>query len=314
MSQPLSMRSLGASLARPFDSWAKAAQPFEGDPRRIQWTRILPFIALHLSCLLVLVVGWSPVAVLFAVGFYAVRMFAITAFYHRYFAHRSFQTSRPVQFLFAFLGATAIQRGPLWWAAHHRIHHRHSDREGDSHSPAREGFLWSHMGWFLSRENLGTRLEQVSDFAKYPELRFLDRFDMVVPLFMIPVIYGLGWVLEVFFPGLGTTAFQFLVWVFSVSTIALYHATFSINSLAHRFGSRRYHTPDDSRNRFWLSLLTFGEGWHNNHHHYPGSARMGFRWWQLDLSYLGLRALAACGLVWGLRPVPARVLKQESGQ
>lgn len=307
MNTARTLRAVGASVLAPLDSWAKAERPFQGDARRIEWRRIVPFVALHLSCLLVLVVGWSPVAVGFAVAFYGLRMFAITAFYHRYFSHRSFRTSRPVQFAFALLGATAIQRGPLWWAAHHRIHHRHSDQEGDTHSPAREGFWWSHMGWFLSRENLRTRVENIGDFAKYPELRWLDRYDMVVPLLLIPVLYGMGWALETWAPGLGTTAFQFLVWGFSVSTVALYHCTFSINSLAHRFGSRSYETKDDSRNSLWLSLLTFGEGWHNNHHHYPGSARMGFRWWQIDVSYWGLRTLAALGLVWDLRPVPARL-------
>jgi len=168
------------------------------------------------------------------------------------------------------------------------------------------------MGWFLSRENLRTRVENVTDFARYPELRLLDRFDMVIPLLMIPALYALGWMLEAWFPELGTTAFQFLVWGFSISTVTLYHCTFSINSLAHRFGHRSYATQDDSRNSFWLALITFGEGWHNNHHHCPGTVRMGFRWWQIDLSYCGLRVLSALGLVRNLRPIPARAFTREN--
>jgi stearoyl-CoA desaturase (delta-9 desaturase) len=233
-------------------------------------------------------------------------MFAITAFYHRYFSHRAFRTSRPTQLAFALLGSTAIQRGPLWWAAHHRAHHRHSDARGDLHSPDREGFWWSYVGWILARSNFRTRTELVPDLAAFPELRFLDRFDSLVPLLLIPAFYGLGAGLAAL--GLDTSGMQVLVWGFCVSTVVLYHATFSINSLAHRFGSRRFATGDSSRNSLLLSLVTFGEGWHNNHHHYPSSVRQGFRWWELDISYLVLRVLAALGLVWDLRPVPERVL------
>jgi len=295
-----------ASLVLWFDAWA--VDPREGeDPRRIDWARVVPFLLLHASCLLVLVVGWSWTAVVFAAGFYALRMFAITAFYHRYFSHRAFQTSRALQLCFALLGATAVQRGPLWWAAHHRAHHRYSDAEGDVHSPDREGFWWSHVGWILARVNFRTRTELIPDFARYPELRFLDRFDSLVPLLMIPAIFGLGEGLAAF--GLGGGGFQLLVWGFSISTIALYHLTFCVNSVAHRIGSRRFDTNDSSRNNLVLSLFTLGEGWHNNHHHYPNSARQGFYWWEVDASYYALRALASVGLIWGLRPVPARVLE-----
>ncbi|MEZ6002558.1 MAG: acyl-CoA desaturase [Planctomycetota bacterium] len=300
----MSLARVGAQILRPLDSWRRAESRAAGDLRRADWRRVVPFVALHAACLLVFAVGWSPVAVVFAVAFYSLRMFAITAFYHRYFSHRSFRTSRVMQFLFALLGATAVQRGPLWWAAHHRHHHRHSDTERDVHSPAREGFWWSHVGWILSREHLRTRVELVKDLARFPELRFLDRYDMLVPLLMIPALYGLGAAIAHVWPDSGTSGAQLLVWGFAVSTVALYHCTFAINSLAHRFGKRRYETQDDSRNNLWLSLVTFGEGWHNNHHRYPGAARMGFRWWEVDLSYYLLRVLAGLGLVWDLRPVP----------
>ncbi|MFT4647754.1 MAG: stearoyl-CoA desaturase (delta-9 desaturase) [Planctomycetota bacterium] len=301
--------TLARRLVRSLDSWEIAAKPFDGDVHKADWGRVIPFVALHLACLLVLIVGWSPVAVIFAVAFYGLRMFAITAFYHRYFSHRAFKTSRAMQFVFAVLGLAAVQKGPLWWAAHHRNHHRHSDHEGDVHSPQREGLWYSHVGWILSRQNLRTRLELVGDLAKFPELRFLDRFDLLVPILLIPLLFGVGVGLQAFWPGLGTSGMQFLVWGFVISTVALYHGTFTINSLAHRLGTRRFDTPDDSRNNAFLSLLTFGEGWHNNHHHYPGSVRMGFRWWEFDLSFYLIRAMAVMGLVWDLRPIPVRLKK-----
>lgn len=280
--------------------WFDTASP-TGDPseRGVDWVRVLPFIAMHAACLAVFVVGWSAAAVTTAVVLYAVRMFAITGFYHRYFSHRAFTTSRAAQFAFAVLGNSSGQRGPLWWAAHHRHHHRHSDTEADVHSPRQHGFLWSHMGWITSRENFPTDLAAVPDLAKYPELRFLDRFDTLVPaLLAVGLFVAGGW--------------QMLVWGFFVSTVALFHGTCCINSLAHRMGRQPYPTGDDSRNSLLLSLVTLGEGWHNNHHYYPASARQGFRWWQIDLTYMGLRLLALLGIVRDLKPVPARVLAAAS--
>jgi len=307
----VSARSAFASVYRWLDAWAPDERDRQRGPREVDWLRVLPFIGLHLACLAVFLVGWSPVALAVALGFYALRMFAITGFYHRYFSHRAFETSRALQFLFGLLGATAVQRGPLWWAAHHRAHHRHSDEEPDVHSPVTQGFWWSHVGWVVAHANYRTKTELVRDLMRFPELRWLDRFDTLVPLLLIPGFYGLGAALEARAPGLGTSGWQMLVWGFCVSTIALYHATFSINSLAHRFGSRPYLTRDQSRNNFWLSLITFGEGWHNNHHHFSGSVRQGFRWWQLDVSYYVLRAMAACGLVWNLRSVPPGALERR---
>ncbi len=277
-------------------------------------SRKAPFVALHLSCLLVLVVGWSPVAVAIAAALYLVRMFAITAFYHRYFSHRAFKTSRVVQFLGALVGVASIQRGPLWWAAHHRAHHRHSDTGEDLHSPAQDGFLHSHMGWIFEGKNFRTRTELVRDLARFPELRLLDRFDLVVPLLAIPALYGLGAWLAATWPSLGTSGMQVLVWGFSVSTVVLYHMTFTINSLAHRWGTRRFETRDDSRNNALLALVTLGEGWHNNHHHYQASARQGFRWWEFDPTYYVLKALSWVGLVWDIKPVPARVMARAKGR
>lgn len=264
---------------------------------------------MHLACLLVFVVGVSTTAVAVAAALYAVRMFALTGFYHRYFSHKTFRTSRRTQFLFAVIGAAAVQRGPLWWAAHHRNHHRHADTELDPHSPTLRGFLWSHVGWFLTTDAFRTDWKRIPDLARFPELRWLDRYDIAVPVLLAAAVYGAGLLLEHFAPSLGTTGWQLLVWGFFVSTVVLFHATVTINSLAHRFGSRRFDTPDDSRNNTFLALITFGEGWHNNHHYYPGSARQGFKWWEIDLTYYGLCALQAMGVVSHLRRVPARILK-----
>jgi stearoyl-CoA desaturase (delta-9 desaturase) len=286
-----------------FDNTAVGAD----NARQVDWLRVVPFMALHLGCLLPLWVGWSGTALAVAAGLYALRMFAITGFYHRYFSHKAFRASRAMQFLFAVLGASAVQRGPLWWAAQHRHHHVHADDEHDAHSPHRHGFLWSHTGWFLARENFATRAELVKDLAKYPELRFLDRFDALVPVALAFLLYGLGEWLAAAAPELGTNGPQLVVWGFCISTVVLYHATFTVNSLAHTLGRRRYATRDSSRNNWWLAVLTFGEGWHNNHHHFPGSARQGFYWWEIDLTWYGLRLLAAFGLIRDLRPVPAAI-------
>jgi stearoyl-CoA desaturase (Delta-9 desaturase) len=274
----------------------------------IDWTRCVPFILLHVACVSVWWVGWSRVALATALVTYAVRVFGLTAFYHRYFSHRSFKTSRGFQFLGAVLGSSAGQRGPIWWAAHHRDHHRHSDQPGDVHSPHQYGFLFSHMGWFMTRENYATREHNVRDWLKFPELRFLDRFDFLVAGLLAVAMFAWGGLLERLAPGLGTSGPQMLVWGFLLSTILLYHVTYSINSIAHVFGTRRYATKDDSRNNLWLALVTFGEGWHNNHHHYPAAARQGFYWWEIDVTYYLLVMLSWFGLVWDLKGVPPRVL------
>ena len=274
------------------------------EPGKVDWLRTLPYLGMHLACLGVIWVGWSPVAVGVAIAAYAIRMLAITGFYHRYFSHRSFQTSRPMQFLFGVIGAASVQRGPIWWAAHHRHHHVVSEQPEDPHSPVQHGFWHSHTAWFLTKEHFPIQEKRVRDLLRYPELRFLDRFDIFVPVLFALGLFLLGGHLERTAPELGTSAGQMLVWGFFISTVALYHATFTINSLAHRWGKRRYETRDDSRNNFWLALITFGEGWHNNHHHYPASTRQGFFWWEIDITYYMLRGMAALGLVWDLKPVP----------
>lgn len=285
--------------------------PLHASDETIDWWRVLPFVALHVALVALFWVGWSPTAVICALLMYLLRMFAITGFYHRYFAHKTFQTSRPAQFIFAFIGATAVQRGPLWWAAHHRTHHVHADQPQDIHSPHQHGFLWSHLGWFLSHANFKTQLDRVRELTRYKELCWLDRFDSLVPLALACALFALGELLRIQVPEWHTNGWQLLVWGFVVSTIALYHATFCVNSLAHVWGSRRYATRDHSRNNLLIALLTLGEGWHNNHHHFPGSAKQGFYWWELDVTYYGLKLLEATGLIWNLKQVPLSVRNQH---
>ncbi|GJM21038.1 MAG: delta 9 acyl-lipid fatty acid desaturase [Planctomycetota bacterium] len=278
---------------------------------KVEWLRAAPFLLLHLGCLAVIWVGASATAVWVAVGLYVVRMLAITGGYHRYFSHRTYQTSRAGQFLLAVIGGASVQRGALWWAAHHRHHHHASDQADDPHSPRQHGFMTSHVGWFLTGRNYRTRTELIPDLMRYPELRFLNRHDGLVPVLLGAALYALGALLANVAPELGTNGWQMFVWGFCISTVVLYHATFTINSLSHVLGHRSFETSDDSRNNSVLALLTLGEGWHNNHHHYPHSVRQGFRWWQYDITYMVIRATALLGLSWKLKPVPTELRRGQ---
>jgi len=286
-----------ASVVRWLDSHHGADLPVER-PLRIDLVRLIPFIAVHLACLAVPLVGASPLALGLAAGLYLVRMFGITAGYHRHFAHRAFAAPRWFSVVLALLGASAGQRGPLWWAAHHRHHHRHSDQPEDLHSPLRHGFWWSHLGWFLADGAYRSRLELVPDLARRPELVWLDRFDSVCPALLAGACFALGWWLEG--RGWDTSGAQLLVW-FCVSTVLVAHVTFSVNSVMHVWGTRPFATSDTSRNNALIALLTLGEGWHNNHHRHPGNARQGLRWWEVDLAWYALLGLAGLGLVRGMR-------------
>jgi stearoyl-CoA desaturase (Delta-9 desaturase) len=247
------------------------------------------FVGMHLACLLVFVVPFSwPMVALFA-GSYLLRMWAITAGYHRYFSHRSFKTSRGFQFVLAFLGTSAMQNGPLWWASWHRRHHKHSDTPSDTHSPVQGGFWHAHVGWFLNGSHDEPDLSNVRDLSRYPELRFLEKHKYIPIL-----VYAAG----CFLIG-GASG---IVWGFVIATIAALQATMLINSLAHVWGSRRYATTDDSRNNGLLALLTLGEGWHNNHHESMTAARQGVKWWEIDATFYVLKVLSWLGIVWDLRP------------
>jgi len=287
-------------------------QALEHMPDRVDWARSVPFLLMHLACFAAFWTGVSPIAIAVAIGAYVVRMFAITGFYHRYFSHRTFKTSRAGQFVFGLLGAAAVQRGPVWWAAHHRHHHANSDRESDVHSPKQHGFWRSHTGWFLTIKGFAPDFRLVRDLMKFPELRWLDRFDLFVPVLLGVGMFLLGVILHNVAPGLGTNGWQMLVWGFVISTVVCWHATYTINSLSHVFGRQRYKTGDTSRNNWLLAILTLGEGWHNNHHYYPNAVRQGFYWWEYDVTFYILKVLSWCGIIWDLKPVPTSVRENRS--
>ena len=265
----------------------------------IVYPATIPFIIVHLVCFAAIWTGVTATALWVAFALYVIRMWGITAGYHRYFSHRSYKTSRFMQFVIAFIGQTSAQRGVLWWAAVHRHHHLYSDTEQDVHSPRHQGFLYSHVGWIFNRNNWKPDFGTVRDLTKYPELVFLNRLN-----YLPAAALGFGLFLWGGWP--------MLIVGFFWSTVAVYHGTFFINSLAHVHGSQRYLTGDDSRNNFWLALITLGEGWHNNHHHYQSSTRQGFRWWEIDMSYYALKAMSWFGLVWDLRAPPESIVRGES--
>lgn len=229
---------------------------------------------------------------------YIIRGFGLTAGYHRYFAHRAYQTSRWFQFCLGWFGGMAVQRGPMWWAGHHRSHHKFSDLEGDPHSPIVRSIWWSHLGWILSDELKDADKENMKDWHKYPELWWLDKYDWLPGVVTAVFCYAVG----------GVSGF---FWGFLLGTVLLYHATFCVNSVCHLIGYRRFETTDRSRNNFLVAIATMGEGWHNNHHHYPSAARQGFKWWEIDMSYIILKILSQFGIVWGLRQPTPRALASK---
>ena len=301
------LRRTGVEMLAWIDSDA-AAKKINHHKTGFSWFRCLPFILIHLGAFGVIWVGANAIVVTAAIVLYFSRVFFLTAFYHRYFSHRTFKTNRFWQFIFAICGLTAIQRGPLWWAAHHRRHHLHADGEEDAHSPVVRGILWSHFGWFTCARNFRTYYNIIPDFTKYPELVFLNRFDWIVPVLFMSGIYASGAWLETNHPEYGVSGLQMLVWCGFLSTVAVYHATFCVNSLCHLLGTRPFKTEDHSRNNWLVALLTFGEGWHNNHHRFPGSARQGFVWWQIDISYYILRLMQFLRIIHDLKSVPQKVL------
>ncbi len=268
------------------------------------------FWSIHIGAIVALFYGVSWIAFGVCIALYFIRMFGITGAYHRYFSHRTYKTSRIFQFVLAFLGCSSAQKGPIWWASHHRHHHKYSDTEHDVHSPRQRGFWWAQVGWILSTQYVDTNYENVKDFMKYPELRWIDQYHMVAPITLAVFVSLLGMWLGAAYPDLHTSGFQMFLWGFCVSTTLLYHGTFVINTLTHMYGSRRFKTEDDSRNSLVLALITMGEGWHNNHHRYPGSEKQGFYWWEIDLSHYVLKILSWMGLVWDLRTPPERIYEE----
>lgn len=260
--------------------------------------KTLPFWFVHIGCLAVFFINFSWWYVALALGSYYFRMFFVVSGYHRYFSHKSYSTSRVYQFIMAFMAQTSSQKGVLWWAANHRHHHKFSDMEEDIHSP-KQGFWHSHVGWILGDQYNETEYQYVRDLTRFPELVWLNKYNLLpVPIYAAAMLLLFGW------PG--------LIWGFFVGTVLLWHGTFTINSLSHLWGKRRYETTDTSRNNFILALVTLGEGWHNNHHRFQSSTRNGFFWWEVDIAYYILKMLSWMRIVWDLRPVPKQLLDPSS--
>jgi stearoyl-CoA desaturase (delta-9 desaturase) len=269
--------------------------PVRDADEKIDFVTSLPFLFVHITAAVgVFLVGfkwWYPVL---ALATYYVRLFFVTAGYHRYFSHRAYKTSRWFQFILALGASATAQKGVLWWAAHHRDHHKLSDQPGDIHSPRQKGLWWSHVGWIICPKYDATKFERIKDFAQYPELRWLNKYH-IIPVVAAAVAMFLigGW--------------PVLVWGFFVGTVLGWHGTFTINSLSHVFGNVRYASSDDSKNNWLLAILTCGEGWHNNHHYYQSTANQGFYWWEVDFSYYALKLLSWGGVVWDLRTPPKHI-------
>jgi stearoyl-CoA desaturase (delta-9 desaturase) len=253
-----------------------------------------PMVLVHAGALAAFFAGGTTTEWLLLPVLAYCRGFFVTVGYHRYFAHRSFKTSRIGQFVLACCCCANLQQGPLWWAVYHRRHHRHSDDPGDPHSPYYGGFWWAYCGWLFIP--LDPDWHTVSDLRRYPELVWLERCWQLPGL----LLAGLSWWLG---------GWSFLCIDFCLSAVVAFHLTFVVNTLAHLVGSRRYPTPDQSRNSLLLAALTLGDGWHNNHHHYPHAAQAGFFWWEIDSSFRVIRLLERLGLVWGVRRVPAHKLQ-----
>jgi len=261
-----------------------------------QWSTAIPWVVVHLLPLLAIFTGVTWQAVVVCIALFWFRMLVVTAIHHRYFSHRTFQTSRVFQFVMAFMAQMSTQRGVLWWAAHHRAHHLYSDTERDQHSAKQDGFWHSHAGWIFT-DNSETDWKRIRDFEKYPELVWLNKYHLIPTIVLgVAVLALFGW--------------SGLLIGFFLSQVLSWHSTYFINSLCHVWGSRRFDTGDTSRNNLWLALLTLGEGWHNNHHHYMNSCRQGFYWWEVDVTYYVLKALSWVGLVWKIKEPPARVLEE----
>ena len=271
----------------------------------------LPFLSVHIGAIYALTISPSSFALFMVFLMYFIRMFGITAGFHRLFSHRSFKTNRAFQFFLAYAATCSAQMGPIWWASHHRHHHKYTEQIEDPHTPTLKGFFWAHVGWIMSPVNSPTKEEYVGDLMKYPELKWLDKYHYFAPFSLVILLYGLGEFMAVNYAQYNTNGMELVLWGFFVSTVLLYHATFMVNSVCHVFGHRTYDTKDGSVNNFLVAILTLGEGWHNNHHAFPNSEKQGHKWYQIDISHYILWCLSKIGIVWKIRDVPDDSIKER---
>lgn len=253
---------------------------------------LLPMALVHVGAIAIFWTGshWYEWALLPTVIYF--RGIFQSVGYHRYFSHRSFKTTRPLQFLMGFFCCANLQQGPLWWAIYHRHHHKHSDDEGDPHSPFHGGFWWAYCGWLFVP--LEPDWRAVNDLRRYPELVWLERFWQVPGVLVAALFWCIG--------GWSMVAVDFCL-----SAVIVFHLTFVVNTIGHLIGSRRYDTPDSSRNSFLLACLTQGDGWHNNHHQHQHAAQAGIKWYEVDGAFRLIVLMEKLGLVWNVR----RVVEEE---
>ena len=274
---------------KPPDADARSAElhgsaPAGGEIRRfgfdrIRWPEFLGIAGLHLVCVFApWTFSWSALGVALFL-YWAVCGLGISMGYHRLLTHRGFETSGAFRYVLATLGTMNFQGGPVGWVGTHRIHHRDSDTENDPHSP-RHGFLWAHLLWCLAHDPLGRRRKAAAlDLGRERGMVWLDKWFWVPQAVLAAVLYLLG-------------GWSWVVWGVGVRTVFTYHATWLVNSASHTWGYRNFETKDDSRNNWWVALISWGEGWHNNHHAHQRSARHGMRWFEIDATYWSLRLLA----------------------
>lgn len=282
--------------------------------KKAQLKTEINFGLLHLLPLAAIYTGATFFDWMVCIFLYFFRMFWITGGYHRYFAHRSYKTSRFFQFIIAFMAQTSAQKGALWWAGHHRVHHRTSDTYDDPHSMKHYGFWYSHIGWIIGPEYKETDYKIIGDYSKYPELVWLNKYHLVPPIILAVAVTALGGIVNggSIMTMFTTAGFSTLFIGFFLSTVFLYHGTFSINSIMHKFGKQRYESNDESKNNLILALLTLGEGWHNNHHYYESAARQGFFWWEIDITWYILKFLSFFGIVWDMNDVPNHIKNSKN--
>ncbi|KAL2463069.1 Palmitoyl-monogalactosyldiacylglycerol delta-7 desaturase [Forsythia ovata] len=256
-------------------------------------------VSVHLLCVFApFTFNWGAFWVAF--GLYIITgLFGITLSYHRHLSHKSFKIPKWLEYIFAYCGALAAQRDPIYWVSTHRYHHQFCDTEKDPHSPIR-GFWFSHSTWLFDNNSIVAKCgkpNNVGDLEKQPFYKFLERTYLIHPIGLGALLYALG-------------GFPYVVWGMGVRTVFVYHITWLVNSASHTWGKQVWNTGDLSRNNWWLAMITFGEGWHNNHHAFEYSARHGLEWWQVDITWYVIRLLKAIGLATDVK-LPTSAQKQR---
>ncbi|AGY59768.1 acyl-CoA desaturase [Gloeobacter kilaueensis] len=252
----------------------------------VSWSFAGFITAIHIGAIVALFhFSWQALAVALFLH-WVTGCLGITLCFHRLLTHRGFSLPKPLEYFLALLGTLSLQGGPIMWVAHHRVHHAHSDHEGDPHDSSR-GFWWSHMGWLFfmpeERINFDHYSRYAKDLARDPVYRFLDRNMLALQLVLALGLYLLG-------------GWDFVLWGIFVRLVLVFHCTWLINSACHQWGYRSHQTDDRSTNLWWAALLAYGEGWHNNHHAMPRSARHGLAWWEVDVTWYIIWTLSKLGL------------------